>query len=163
VCEWSRENTAAAGISNDNRRPTMSPSRVLETCLYALDLDEAERFYHDVLGLEVYSRMPGRQIFFKCGDGMFLVFNPEATAAVEGRVNGAIIPRHGTSGQGHVAFAVGESEIEYWRSRLGDAGVGVESEVIWPSGGRSIYFRDPAGNSIELAVPSIWGFEEEPP
>ncbi|MGN6582964.1 MAG: glyoxalase/bleomycin resistance/extradiol dioxygenase family protein, partial [Rhizobiaceae bacterium] len=25
------------------------------------------------------------------------------------------------------------------------------------SGGRSIYFRDPAGNSIEFAEPRIWG------
>jgi len=26
----------------------------------------------------------------------------------------------------------------------------------WPQGGRSIYFRDPAGNSLEFAEPRIW-------
>ena len=30
-------------------------------------------------------------------------------------------------------------------------------EVPWPEGGRSIYFRDPAGNSLELAPPTLWG------
>jgi len=48
-------------------------SRVLEACLYATDLDAAERFYVDVLGLERYSGMPGRHVFFRCGAGMFLV------------------------------------------------------------------------------------------
>jgi catechol 2,3-dioxygenase-like lactoylglutathione lyase family enzyme len=51
-------------------------SRVLEACLYATNLDAAERFYVDVLGLERYSAMPGRHVFFRCGAGMFLVFNP---------------------------------------------------------------------------------------
>jgi catechol 2,3-dioxygenase-like lactoylglutathione lyase family enzyme len=38
-------------------------------------------------------------------------------------------------------------------------GVAVESEVAWPQGGRSIYFRDPAGNSLECAEARIWGIE----
>jgi catechol 2,3-dioxygenase-like lactoylglutathione lyase family enzyme len=29
-----------------------------------------------------------------------------------------------------------------------------------PRGGRSFYFRDPAGNSLELATPRIWGLPE---
>ena len=27
----------------------------------------------------------------------------------------------------------------------------------WPGGGRSIYFRDPAGNCVELVTPGVWG------
>ncbi len=38
------------------------------------------------------------------------------------------------------------------------AGVAIEAEFAWPRGGRSIYFRDPSGNSLEFANPSIWGF-----
>jgi catechol 2,3-dioxygenase-like lactoylglutathione lyase family enzyme len=140
----------------------MTPSRVLETCIYVDDLDAAERFYHDVLGLEVLSRMPGRQVFFVCGDAVFLVFDRSATSAVEGVVNGARIPRHGTTGAGHVAFAATDEEITAWRRRLAEAGVAIESEVRWPRGGRSIYFRDPAGNSVELAMPEIWGLEVAP-
>ena len=41
----------------------------------------------------------------------------------------------------------------------GAAGVGVtiEADFDWPDGGRSIYFRDPAGNCLEFAEPRIWG------
>ncbi len=57
---------------------------------------------------------------------------------------------------GHIAFVIDESEIEPWRKRLQEAGVAIESEVDWPEGGRSLYFRDPAGNSVELAPPTLW-------
>jgi hypothetical protein len=33
----------------------------------------------------------------------------------------------------------------------------IEKEFGWPRGGRSIYFRDPAGNSVELVTPGLWG------
>ena len=36
----------------------------------------------------------------------------------------------------------------------------IEQEVDWPRGGRSFYFRDPAGNSLELATPRIWGLPD---
>ena len=39
------------------------------------------------------------------------------------------------------------------------AGAKIESEVTWPGGGTSIYFRDPAGNCLELAPGRIWGLE----
>jgi catechol 2,3-dioxygenase-like lactoylglutathione lyase family enzyme len=152
-----RATSHASRFFHHFRRDAMTPPRVLETCIYATDLDAAERFYHGVLGLEILSRMPGRQVFFRCGDAVFLVFNPDATSSAEGRIGDAIIPRHGASGAGHVAFAATEEELATWTTRLGDAGIDVESVVEWPRGGRSIYFRDPAGNSVELAMPSIWG------
>jgi hypothetical protein len=33
----------------------------------------------------------------------------------------------------------------------------VEREVGWPDGSSSLYVCDPAGNSVELAPPSLWG------
>ena len=48
-------------------------------------------------------------------------------------------------------------EIERWKDHLAANGVVIESDFEWPQGGRSIYFRDPAGNSIEFAEPRIWG------
>ena len=136
--------------------------RVLEACLYADDLDAAERFYVQVLGLERYSSVPGRHVFFRCGAGMFLVFNPERTSGEASVVGGAIVPTHGATGPGHVAFAVPDSEIPAWRTRLEQAGVPIESEVTWPRGGRSLYFRDPADNCVELASPKLWGFRDPP-
>jgi catechol 2,3-dioxygenase-like lactoylglutathione lyase family enzyme len=59
-----------------------------------------------------------------------------------------------------VAFAVAASALDAWRARLAAAGVEVESEVVWPRGGRSLYVRDPSGNSVELASPAIWGLPD---
>ena len=38
--------------------------------------------------------------------------------------------------------------------------VEVESDYAWPGGGRSLYLRDPAGNSVELGTPAIWRLPE---
>lgn len=131
----------------------MKLDRVLETCLYADDLVAAERFYADALGLKVHARVEGRHVFFKLESGMFLVFAPDATD-VEGP-----LPRHGARGAGHAAFAVGEAELPAWRERLAERGVAIEKEIEWPGGAKSIYFRDPAGNSLELATPKLWGYD----
>ncbi len=131
----------------------MQVGDVLETCLYAVDLHAAEQFYTKVLGLELLSKTPGRHVFFRCGRGVFLVFDPRATS-VPG------FPPHGAKGPGHVAFRVPESDLERWRNHLLGSGVDIEAEIDWPRGGHSIYFRDPAGNSVELASPAVWGLEE---
>jgi catechol 2,3-dioxygenase-like lactoylglutathione lyase family enzyme len=70
------------------------------------------------------------------------------------------VPAHGAQGPGHACFAVAETDLEYWKERLQAAGVAIEQEVDWPRGGRSFYFRDPAGNSLELATPLIWGLPD---
>jgi catechol 2,3-dioxygenase-like lactoylglutathione lyase family enzyme len=128
--------------------------RVLETILYVDDLDAAERFYGEVLGLELDSRKDGLFGFFRCGDGMLLLFEPEAAST------GRNVPAHGARGPGHACFAVAEDALPAWQARLAAAGVAIEQEMSWPRGGRSFYFRDPAGNSLELATPRIWGLPE---
>jgi catechol 2,3-dioxygenase-like lactoylglutathione lyase family enzyme len=138
----------------------MRPRHVLESCLSAIDLDAAEQFYTKVIGLEKHAREDGRHVFFRCGDGMVLIFNPEQTSTVRTTIAGAPVPLHGTHGAGHLAFAVGEAEIPAWRLHLARRSVEIESEVHWPQGGTSLYVRDPAGNSIELASPRIWGIDE---
>jgi catechol 2,3-dioxygenase-like lactoylglutathione lyase family enzyme len=128
--------------------------RVLETILYVDDLDAAEQFYGGVLGLEPDSRKPGLFVFFKCGNGMLLLFEPEAAST------GRNVPAHGAKGPGHTCFAVAERDLDPWKERLEAAGIVIEQEIDWPRGGRSFYFRDPAGNSLELATPRIWGLPE---
>ncbi len=134
----------------------MKVREILETCVYASDLDAAERFYGTILGLEVIARAEGRHVFFRCGERVFLVFNPAKTSE-----SGSTLPAHGASGATHMAFAVPMEEIASWRAFLERNGVDIESDVTWPRGGRSVYFRDPAGNSIELATPRIWSIAEE--
>jgi catechol 2,3-dioxygenase-like lactoylglutathione lyase family enzyme len=55
------------------------------------------------------------------------------------------------------------ASLDAWRGHLAACGVVVEKEVAWPRGGRSLYVRDPAGNSVELASPRIWGLREPSP
>jgi catechol 2,3-dioxygenase-like lactoylglutathione lyase family enzyme len=125
---------------------------VLESALYADDLEVAEAFYSQVLGLELDSKEAERHVFFKCGGSMLLLFSPKTTLR-EGPV-----PSHGATGPGHVAFAVAsDDDLTFWKVRLEDQDVAVEADLAWPGGGRSIYFRDPAGNSLELTTPRIWG------
>lgn len=129
---------------------------ILESCLYAEDLEDAARFYELVLGLEPFSRVPGRHVFFHCGRRVFLLFAPSKTAEVSGDV-----PPHGAFGAGHVAFAIPEADLSSWRDRLDRCGIAIEAEVAWPGGGISLYVRDPAGNSVELTTPRIWKIDEE--
>jgi len=83
---------------------------------------------------------------------MLLVFNPDKTEQEE--------DWHGCRGRGHVAWAIPSHELEEWRQWLRAADVPIYSEVSWPKGGHSLYFRDPAGNSLELATLPTWGMAE---
>lgn len=139
----------------------METRGILETTLCLRDLAAAEVFYRDVVGLTVYSVEPGRHVFFRCESSMFLIFNPDAVRADRVLVNGVALPNHGTEGAGHVAFRVRDGELPEWRDRLRRHGVTIEAEVDWPNGGRSLYFRDPGGNSVELATSRLWGLPED--
>jgi catechol 2,3-dioxygenase-like lactoylglutathione lyase family enzyme len=110
-----------------------------------------------VLGLERFAGAEGRHVFFRCGDSVFLLFVPAATLQLSGDV-----PTHGAHGPGHVAFAMAQADISAWRQQLQRNGVAIEAEITWPTGGRSLYFRDPSGNSVELTTPLTWDLPEAP-
>ncbi|TIV09054.1 MAG: glyoxalase/bleomycin resistance/extradiol dioxygenase family protein [Mesorhizobium sp.] len=136
----------------------MTPSAILESALYVTDLAVAETFYRDIIGLEPLGKVEGRHVFFRCGDGVLLLFNAEATKippAPDARLK---VPPHGTAGEGHLCFAATADEIAAWRKHLAAKNIAIESDFEWPQGGHSIYIRDPSGNSIEFAEPRIWGF-----
>ena len=98
-------------------------ARVLETGLYVDDLDAAERFYGGVLGLELDGKRDGLFVFFKCGEGMLLLFEPGAASV------GRSVPAHGAHGPGHLCFAVAEAALDDWKTRLSAAGVTIEVET----------------------------------
>jgi catechol 2,3-dioxygenase-like lactoylglutathione lyase family enzyme len=123
------------------------PRRVYETVVYAPDLEAAAAFYRDELGLRQVDDMA----FRLDDDGILLLFDP-AESAQPGR----LVPSHGPSGGStHVAFSV--ESLDPWRERLAAAGVEIEHEHEWARGGaRSLYVRDPAGNSVELVEGDLW-------
>jgi catechol 2,3-dioxygenase-like lactoylglutathione lyase family enzyme len=135
------------------------PPRVLETCLYAENLDETARFYREVVGLELVMEEGDRHRFFRAAGGMVFLFNPLETPIPP--PEGALpVPPHGAHGPGHVCFAADGPGIAGWRARLEAAGLEIESRVDWPNGAVSIYCRDPAGNSVEFAEAKLWGLED---
>lgn len=132
--------------------------RILETALYAEDLEATAVFYEDVLGLERLAEAPGRHVFFRVDGAVLLLFRPAATEIPP--PDGALaVPPHGARGPGHVCFAASAGDLDAWARRLAEHGVAIEARVDWPQGGRSLYFRDPAGNSLEVAEPRIWGLD----
>lgn len=133
--------------------PTIS--NIAEAVLYVSDLAPARRFYESVLGLPVTLAFDDACFLQTGPDSTLILFDLEKLAH---RVSA--IPAHGARGQGHVALAVPPAELDAWRAHLAAQGVRVEHEQTWPQGTRSIYFRDPDENSVELIesshYPQIW-------
>lgn len=129
---------------------------VLEAAVYAADLDAAEAFYGGVLGLERIRRVGDRHVFYRAGAQIVLVFNPAETAQPPPPGARLPVPPHGAEGPGHLCLTASAREIDLWRTRLEAAGVAIEADFHWPNGARSIYFRDPAGNSLEIAEARLW-------
>jgi len=125
---------------------------VLESVLYAEDLVAAREFYVGFLGLEEISFDETRSLFLRCERSVLILFKASKTVIPDSG-----IPAHGTTGAGHLAFSASEQEIETWRARLAEQNIPIIEEIHWPRGAHSIYFRDPAGNILEFATPSLWG------
>ncbi len=135
----------------------MRAGAILETVLYAEDLAAARHFYETVLGLEFYWEVAPRFVFFRNRDQMLLIFNPKLTA-LQSAGDGP--PPHGATGAGHICFRATAEEIEQWQARFTSHGIATESLMDWPDGGRSLYIRDPAGNSVEFAESRIWNLPD---
>lgn len=131
------------------------PRGVLESVLYADDLAAARRFYEDVIGLECFQAKEGRDLFFRCADQVVIVFNAASTSQPS-PPGPRRAPPHGAFGPGHLCFKARASELPAWRSRLEAGGTAIEADFEWAPGLRSIYVRDPAGNSIEIADERLW-------
>lgn len=128
--------------------------RILETVVYAEDLEAAHDFYSRILGLEVISYDPNRDLFLQLEGSVLIVFKPSKTIIPD-----AGVPPHGTTGPGHFAFRASKDELESWREKLTSEGIEIIKEIDWKNGAKSIYFMDPAENILEFASPDLWGME----
>lgn len=126
--------------------------KILETCLYVDDLDKAAEFYTSVLGFRLFSREENRHVFLAGEGAMLLLFNPAITA---NEIDG-MVPSHGAVGAGHVCFQIEPGEEETYEQHLLNHNVEIEKKVHFGPH-LSIYFRDPAGNSLEFATRKLWG------
>jgi catechol 2,3-dioxygenase-like lactoylglutathione lyase family enzyme len=125
---------------------------VLETALYydAGQREAMERLYRDELGLPVVTEW-GDGTALRAGAGVVLLFDRDRLARRDEPA-----ADHGSGGPGHVCLTAVGGDYEAWKDRLGRGGVSITHEQEWPRGGRSFYFKDPAGNLLEIADRDIW-------
>lgn len=129
---------------------------IVETVLYVDDLARAVAFYREVLGLPVVAGDGHRFAGLDPGGRQVLLLFKRGGTLESTPVPGGVIPPHDGRGPHHVGFAVTHDAYEAWKEKLRAAGVAIEGEATWPSGGRSVYFRDPDGHLLELVTPGIW-------
>ncbi len=131
------------------------PSSVLEAAIYVDDLDAAEHFYGIILGLDQIQRLEDRHVFFRVGNSVLLIFNPEQTKRPPENAQ-LPVPPHGARGPGHVCLPLTREEIDQMRKHLINWNILIEAEFEWPNKAKSLYVRDPAGNSVEFAEAWLW-------
>ena len=130
--------------------------RVVESALYVDDMKRAVAFYRDALGLRVLGGEGERLTAMDAGGATLLLLFKRGATLTGFEFPGGRIPPHDGAGPAHLAFAMDVADVERWERRLEARGVAIESRVTWTRGGRSLYFRDPDGHSLELVTPGTW-------
>jgi catechol 2,3-dioxygenase-like lactoylglutathione lyase family enzyme len=144
-------------MSASNTSPSSNPKiqRILETVLYVADLERAEAFYAQVMGLPVIHSDQRMRAFDVNGAGTLLLFvEGQSLEPIETPMG--TIPPHDAKGPAHVAFSIAEGALPEWERHLAKAGIAIEGRTHWPRGGTSIYFRDRDDHLLELATPGLW-------
>jgi catechol 2,3-dioxygenase-like lactoylglutathione lyase family enzyme len=140
--------------------PSLIVSGLLETALYVRDVSATIDFYTNVLGLKIIqgvdlNHQPPFAALRVPSGSVLLIFRIGANQEPL-RLPGGSIPPHDGRGTLHLAFAIATEEMDRWRTRLTESGIKIESEMHWPNGARSIYFRDPDQHLVELASSDLW-------
>ncbi len=119
--------------------------RILETALYAENLEETADFYEHVLGLERFAEVAGRHVFFRTQGQVLLLFRPSATCLPPGE--GKLpVPPHGATGPGHLCFAASAEEIDGWMGRPPNQPPGRDRKRLRLAPGRALdLFPRPGG------------------
>lgn len=133
------------------------------TAMAVHDIDEAERFYMDVLGAIPHDRVCydleevkiGWAVFksYEVGDYLLALTTARSpmTMPADGQMRGAHGFRHG--------FQVARARFDAAIKELSARGIPFQGPIEQPAGGpfgQSIYFHDPSGNFLEL----VWRRDE---
>ena len=106
------------------------------------DLEQAQAFYGEVLGLAVREHLQDddgndRAVWLELGDGAFLALE---------LVQGSQARTDRSAGWHCVALGIEMADRELWRRRLQAAGYAVEKESDF-----TLYVRDPDGSLVALS------------
>ncbi len=106
------------------------------------DLDRAERFYTDVLGMTVQMRLADQRLLRYEGGNCALFLKPDH------RPGGAALIEN-PLGKSHHAFEVARAEIDSARALFAERGIPCHAPIDWGDHD-CLYFLDPDGNLLEL-------------
>ena len=132
----------------------MKLTKIIETSIYSSNLKQMKDFYIDILGLDLVSEEKDRHVFLKAGKSMLLIFNPNNTI---NNINDNF-PSHGAFSPPsiiHFAFEIKREDYEKWKDLLQKNQINIEKELKIGNS-KSIYFRDPSGNVVELITANAW-------
>ena len=130
--------------SEPNRRSPFSAIRAIDyTVIFVRDMAAMRRFYEDVLGMSLLRELSANWIEYGLGPNTLALAKPGRTAA------DAPIPAGSASLQ--LAFKVSASEVDACADELVRHGVALLSPPTnQPFGHRTMFFRDPDGNLLEI-------------
>jgi catechol 2,3-dioxygenase-like lactoylglutathione lyase family enzyme len=113
------------------------------------DLERAERFYVDLLGMTVAMRLPDQRLL-GYGDGHCALF------LVPDRIPGGLPLIDDPLGKSHHAFEVSWEDLRRARQLFMERGIPHHAPIDWGDH-ECLYFLDPDGNLLELV-----GYRERP-
>jgi catechol-2,3-dioxygenase len=129
--------------------------KIVETCIYAYEIEKMKDFYVNTIGLQLIAEEKGRHIFLKVGKSMLLIFNPKNTMIK----SNSVFPIHGALTPPaivHFALEIEKEDYENSKNMLNQNKIEIEKEITWKKGTKSIYFRDPVGNLVEFITRNSW-------
>lgn len=122
--------------------------RLLELDHFGLDvsdLNRAERFYTEVLGLEVAQRFGSHQVLLRCGQQMLALFErPDLPPRITDRIENPL-------GKGHHAFKVKLADLLAAQALFQTKRVPTYGPIDWGDHD-CLYFLDPDGNLLEIVA-----------
>jgi catechol 2,3-dioxygenase-like lactoylglutathione lyase family enzyme len=127
----------AGGVGGRGRPSSL---RLQHVALNVGELQACERFYRETLGLEVVWRPDADNVYLSNGsDNLALHRDPRARAPVAQSLD-------------HIGFAVSdESAVDAWHDHLAARGVPIVAPPrTHRDGTRSLYCKDPEGNTVQL-------------
>ena len=113
------------------------------TIIFARDLPKMRRFYEDIMQFPIYSEDGPHWIEYRVGASLLALTKLGRRWDDEPAPQGALTVQ--------LAFRVAPSEVDECAAFLADAGVNIiKMPYDQPSGHRSMFFRDPDGNVLEI-------------
>ena len=129
----------------------MKATRLNHVSIPCRDLDESERFYRDVFGLE---RLPSFDFRFPV---RYLGIGEQQLHLMQ-------LPNEEPLPNQHFAFDVDDFETAFVRLReLGALDPRAHAHAVWelPDGSVQLYARDPGGNLLEVNWPDVSTLDRE--